>query len=46
MVYLLELPDGHVIPCVTSGQALALARVFVALTTGQPATENDKRPAE
>ena len=44
MVYLLELPDGQVISCVTSGQALA--RVFVALTTGQPATENDKRPAE
>lgn len=35
---LLEFPDGRRIPCHSAYQAYALARLWVALTTGAPAS--------
>lgn len=37
MVYLLKLPDGRLVPCRDAAQALALARLYIAITTGAPA---------
>lgn len=39
MPYLLQLPDGTLIPCRDAHQALLLARVFVACETGRAAVE-------